>query len=254
MASCAVVATACDENLMQQRRKREAPEFRQSRHQKIVWFRRDREIRRSQHLKKAVTVNTNSWTNAGHAANQIYDLLYMMGRDDIDVGVGGEGGISRNGKILPNVGGYLPIIDQGSGTGGPCRYRQVIPIGSSGGRLDIDTNFGFRKSFLPQKLVQTITIIGFENANHRKFFQRQRTDSYLLLPVNFSVSLITIDNKVFCVSKFEIKPEFRIEDLGLSHFLICVSHAYKDELQISEFSNTIIESIQVNIVIPKSYI
>ena len=36
----------------------------------------------------------------------------MMGRDDIPVGVGGEGGILPNATILPNVGGYLPIIDQ----------------------------------------------------------------------------------------------------------------------------------------------
>lgn len=63
-------------------------------------------------MVQAITVNTNSWTNAGHAVNQIYDILYMMGRDDIAVGVGGEGGISENGTILPNVGGYLPIIDQ----------------------------------------------------------------------------------------------------------------------------------------------
>jgi len=36
----------------------------------------------------------------------------MMGRDDIAVGIGGEGGILPNGTILPNVGGYLPIIEQ----------------------------------------------------------------------------------------------------------------------------------------------
>jgi len=36
----------------------------------------------------------------------------MMGRDDVAVGVGGEGGILSNGTILPNVGGYLPIIEQ----------------------------------------------------------------------------------------------------------------------------------------------
>ena len=96
----------------------------------------------------------------------------MMGRDDIDVGVGGDGGILENGTILPNVGGYLPIIDQvcvchtrfllstlqllssltfdfkqGNGTAGPCRYRQAIPPGS---RLKIDTNNGLRRSFLPQ--------------------------------------------------------------------------------------------------------
>ncbi|KAL7178031.1 hypothetical protein ACSBR2_031232 [Camellia fascicularis] len=98
---------------------------------------------------QAVTINTNAWTNAGHAVNQIYDILYMMGRDDIVVGVGGEGGILEDGTILPNVGGYLPIIDQGIGTAGYCRYRQAIPVGQ-GGRLDIDGNYGCRKSFLPQ--------------------------------------------------------------------------------------------------------
>lgn len=35
-------------------------------------------------------------------------------------------------------------------TAGYCRYRQAIPIGGSGGRLDIDSNYGFRRSFLPQ--------------------------------------------------------------------------------------------------------
>lgn len=61
---------------------------------------------------QAVTINANTWSSAGHVVNQIYDLLYMMGRDDIAVGVGGEGGILPNGTILPNVGGYLPIIEQ----------------------------------------------------------------------------------------------------------------------------------------------
>ncbi|KAI3692296.1 hypothetical protein L6452_32110 [Arctium lappa] len=106
-------------------------------------------LNRSEFDLQAITVNTNSWTNGGHAANQIYDMLYMMGRDDVAVGVGGEGGILQDGTILPNVGGYLPIIDQGRDTSGPCRYRQAIPIGG-GGRLDIDTNFGLRRSFLPQ--------------------------------------------------------------------------------------------------------
>lgn len=61
---------------------------------------------------QAVTINANAWTNAGHAVNQVYDILYMMDRDDIPVGVGGEGGILTDGTILPNVGGYLPIIEQ----------------------------------------------------------------------------------------------------------------------------------------------
>lgn len=61
---------------------------------------------------QAVTINTNAWTDAGHAVNQVYDILYMMGRDDIAVGVGGEGGILQDGTIQPNVGGYLPLIEQ----------------------------------------------------------------------------------------------------------------------------------------------
>ncbi|KAF3655963.1 putative histidine-containing phosphotransfer protein 1-like isoform X1 [Capsicum annuum] len=106
-------------------------------------------LNRSEIDLKAITISTNAWSDAGHAVNQMYDMLYMMGRDDIAVGVGGEGGILPNGTIMPNVGGYIPIIDQGDGTAGYCRYRQAVPIGR-GGRLDIDSNYGFRKSFLPQ--------------------------------------------------------------------------------------------------------
>ncbi|XP_059311939.1 nucleoside hydrolase 3-like isoform X1 [Lycium ferocissimum] len=106
-------------------------------------------LNRSQINLQAVTISTNAWSDAGHAINQAYDILYMMGRDDIAVGMGGEGGILPDSTILPNVGGYLPMIDQGNGTAGYCRYRQAIPVGR-GGRLDIDSNYGFRKSFLPQ--------------------------------------------------------------------------------------------------------
>ncbi|KAF6995848.1 hypothetical protein CFC21_012278 [Triticum aestivum] len=74
----------------------------------------------------------------------------MMGRDDIAVGVGGDGGISEAGEIHPDVGGYLPLIDQGMSTVGGCRYRQAIPPGRRGGRLDTDTNGGLRRGFLPQ--------------------------------------------------------------------------------------------------------
>jgi hypothetical protein len=58
---------------------------------------------------QAVTINVNACTNAGHSVNQVYDILYMMGRDDIAVGVGGDSGILEDGTILPNVGGYLPV-------------------------------------------------------------------------------------------------------------------------------------------------
>ncbi|CAN6351053.1 unnamed protein product [Urochloa humidicola] len=104
---------------------------------------------RSEFDLKAVSISVNAWSDAGHAVNHLYDILYMMGRNDILVGVGGDGGISDSGIIYPNVGGYLPLIDQGMTTVGGCRYRQAIPL-EGGGRLDKDTNFGIRRGFLPQ--------------------------------------------------------------------------------------------------------
>ena len=64
------------------------------------------------HFIQAITISANAWSDAGHAVNHLYDLLYMMGRDDITVGVGGEGGISDDGRIYPNVGGYFAMIEQ----------------------------------------------------------------------------------------------------------------------------------------------
>ncbi|KAI5018388.1 hypothetical protein ZWY2020_043276 [Hordeum vulgare] len=93
----------------------------------------------------AITINANAWIDAGHGVNQLYDILYMMGRDDIAVGVGGDGGISDAGEIRPDVGGYLPLIDQGMSTAAGCRYRQAILPGRRGGRLDTDTNGGLRR-------------------------------------------------------------------------------------------------------------
>ncbi|KAG2619369.1 hypothetical protein PVAP13_3NG141410 [Panicum virgatum] len=104
---------------------------------------------RSEFDVKAITINANEWSDAGHAVNHLYDILYMMGRDDVAVGVGGDGGISGAGDVRPDVGGYLPLIDQGMSTAGGCRYRQAIPPGR-GGRLDVDTNSGVRRGFLPQ--------------------------------------------------------------------------------------------------------
>lgn len=104
---------------------------------------------RSEFDLKAVTVSANAWSNAGHAVNHVYDILYMMDRDDVLVGVGGDGGISNEGAIHPNVGGYLPLIEQGITTVGYCRYRQSIPRGA-GGILYSDSNSGIRRGFLPQ--------------------------------------------------------------------------------------------------------
>ncbi|CAL1397067.1 unnamed protein product [Linum trigynum] len=106
-------------------------------------------LNQSDFAVEAVTISANAWSNAGHAVNQVYDILYMMDRDDVHVGVGGEGGVLDDGTILTNVGGYLPLIEQGMTTAGSCRYRQAIPVGG-GGRLDRDSNMGLRRAFLPQ--------------------------------------------------------------------------------------------------------
>ncbi|KAF9678090.1 hypothetical protein SADUNF_Sadunf08G0175700 [Salix dunnii] len=106
-------------------------------------------LSRSEFELEAVTVNTNSWSDAGHGVSQIYDILYMMGREGVAVGMGGEGGIAEDGHIFPDVGGFLPIVEQGNTTAGGCRYRQAIPVGLRG-RLDFDSNYGLRKAFLPQ--------------------------------------------------------------------------------------------------------
>ena len=29
---------------------------------------------------QAITINANEWSDAGHAVNHLYDILYMMGR------------------------------------------------------------------------------------------------------------------------------------------------------------------------------
>ncbi|XP_024525453.1 uncharacterized protein LOC112344613 [Selaginella moellendorffii] len=99
---------------------------------------------------QAITLDSNAWVNPGFGVNMVYDLLFTMGRDDIAIGVGGEGGITQDGTIQPNVGGYVPIIDQMLYTCGSCRYRQAIPPGRGAGSLDVDTHYGLRSQFLPQ--------------------------------------------------------------------------------------------------------
>ncbi|XP_078441087.1 inosine-uridine preferring nucleoside hydrolase family protein isoform X3 [Wolffia australiana] len=134
---------------------------------------------------QAVTINANSWSDVGHSVNLIYDVLHMMGRDDIRVGVGGEGGITSNGSIVSDVGGYLPLIEQGMTTAGYCRYRQAIPI-LSGGRLDINTFYGLRRALLPQVFHSgiPITVVPLDATNtipiNEDFFEefRQRQATY----------------------------------------------------------------------------
>ncbi|CAN1130512.1 Nucleoside hydrolase 3 [Linum perenne] len=133
-------------------------------------------LNRSNIAVEAVTISANCWSDAGHAVNQIYDILHMMDRDDVSIGVGGEGGVLDDGTFLPNVGGYLPLIEQGMTTAGSCRYRQTIPVGQ-GGRLDIDSNFGIRRAFLPQVIHSgvPITLVPLDATDtvpvHKEFFE-----------------------------------------------------------------------------------
>ncbi|CAN1268667.1 Nucleoside hydrolase 3, partial [Linum perenne] len=58
----------------------------------------------------AVTISANCWSDAGHAVNQIYDIHHMMDRDDVSVGVGGDGGVLDDGrkeKICPSSKSYI---------------------------------------------------------------------------------------------------------------------------------------------------
>ncbi|XP_062105957.1 uncharacterized protein LOC133817447 [Humulus lupulus] len=58
--------------------------------------------------------------------------------------------ISLNGPVrISSLPELMFYVCQGVTTTGGCRYRQAIPVGIGGG-LDVDTNFGIRKAFLPQ--------------------------------------------------------------------------------------------------------
>ncbi|KAH7296329.1 hypothetical protein KP509_26G019400 [Ceratopteris richardii] len=78
---------------------------------------------------KAITISATGWSNAA-TIDLIYDVLHMMGRDDIPVGLGEFFALGQP---------YLP-----SGTTGDCKYRQWIPSGE-GGFIDSDTLFGLAR-------------------------------------------------------------------------------------------------------------
>ncbi|XP_058082574.1 nucleoside hydrolase 3-like isoform X2 [Magnolia sinica] len=127
-------------------------------------------LNRSEFDLKAITINANAWTNAGHSVNQVYDILYMMDRDDIPVGIGGEGGISSNGTIDPNVGGYLPLIEQGHRKYSPLRQptaQQVMIDAISSGPITVfvigaHTNFAIFLMSNPhlKKNIEHIYVMG----------------------------------------------------------------------------------------------
>lgn len=69
------------------------------------------------------------WANAA-TIDVVYDLLHMMGRDDIPIGLGDMFAVNQSDPTLSAV-GY-------------CKYNKAIPHGS-GGFLDSDTLYGLAR-------------------------------------------------------------------------------------------------------------
>lgn len=82
---------------------------------------------------KGIFVTATGWANAA-TINIVYDVLHMMGRDDIPVGLGD---VFATGQANPS---FPPI--------GDCKYSQAIPLGR-GGFLDSDTLYGCAR-YLPR--------------------------------------------------------------------------------------------------------
>ena len=80
-------------------------------------------------LVQAIIVSPSGWANAA-TIDVIYDLLHMMGRDDIPVGLGDVFPVNQSDPIFPPV--------------GDCKYVKAIPHGN-GGFLDSDTLYGLAR-------------------------------------------------------------------------------------------------------------
>lgn len=72
----------------------------------------------------------NGWASSS-SINIVYDVLHMMGRDDIAVGRGEFFALNQS---------YPETFGGSAG----CKYRQAIP-GGRGGSLDHDTLYGLRR-------------------------------------------------------------------------------------------------------------
>ncbi|XP_057430977.1 nucleoside hydrolase 3-like isoform X2 [Lotus japonicus] len=78
---------------------------------------------------KAIIVSPTGWANAA-TIDVVYDLLHMMGRDDIPVGLGDIFAMNQFDPIFPAV--------------GDCKYAKAIPHGN-GGFMDSDTLYGLAR-------------------------------------------------------------------------------------------------------------
>lgn len=78
---------------------------------------------------QAVIVSPTGWANVA-TIDAVYDLLHMMGRDDILVGLGDVFAMNQSDPDVKSV--------------GDCKYTKAIPQGS-GGFLDSDTLYGLAR-------------------------------------------------------------------------------------------------------------
>lgn len=80
---------------------------------------------------QAIMVSPTGWADAA-TIDVIYDLLHMMGRDDIPVGLGDVFAMNQSDPVSSAV--------------GDCKYLKAIPHGN-GGLLDSDTLYGLARDF-----------------------------------------------------------------------------------------------------------
>ncbi|XP_048424411.1 uncharacterized protein LOC103962891 isoform X7 [Pyrus x bretschneideri] len=79
---------------------------------------------------KGILVSANGWATAA-TIDVVYDILHMMGRDDIPVGLGNVFAVGQSYSSFSSL--------------GDCTYISSIPQGS-GGSLDSDTLYGFARA------------------------------------------------------------------------------------------------------------
>ncbi|KAL6493338.1 hypothetical protein OROGR_033097 [Orobanche gracilis] len=82
---------------------------------------------------KAILVTPTGWANAA-TIDVIYDLLHMMGRDDIPVGLGDIYALNQTNPNFASI--------------GDCKYSRAIQRGN-GGFIDSDTLYGLARDLPP---------------------------------------------------------------------------------------------------------
>lgn len=80
-------------------------------------------------LNQGILVSPTGWATSA-TIDVLYDILHMMGRDDIPVGLGDVFAVGQVEPAFPSI--------------GDCKYAKAIPHGS-GGFLDSDTLYGLAR-------------------------------------------------------------------------------------------------------------